>query len=62
MAECLALTASGKVHADIELVRLGSINAVLDRLAHDRIPARAVIDFAPLTTGAAQPELAVAAR
>jgi propanol-preferring alcohol dehydrogenase len=58
MAECLALTASGKVTADIELARLTSINDVFERLAHDQVAARVVIDFAPVTAGAAPPELA----
>jgi len=62
MAECLALTASGKVKADIELTRLGSINDVLERLAHDKVASRVVIDFAPVKTGTPTPELAVAAR
>jgi propanol-preferring alcohol dehydrogenase len=62
MAECLALTASGKVGADVELARLASINDVFDRLAHDQIPSRVVIDFAPIATGAAPRELAVSAR
>jgi len=62
MAECLALTASGKVTADIELSRLASINDVLERLAHDQVASRVVIDFAPVKTPAPKPELAGAAR
>jgi len=62
MAECLALTASGKVTADIELSRLPSINDVLERLAHDQVASRVVIDFAPVETAKPKPELAVAAR
>jgi D-arabinose 1-dehydrogenase-like Zn-dependent alcohol dehydrogenase len=48
MAECLALTAAGKVKAEIELAPLGSINDIFDRLAHDKVAARVVIDFAPV--------------
>jgi propanol-preferring alcohol dehydrogenase len=62
MAECLALTASGTVKADIELAPLTSINDVLGRLAHDQVASRVVIDFAPVTTGPAQRELAGAVR
>lgn len=47
MAECLALTAAGKVKADVELAPLSSINEVLARLAHDTVASRVVIDFAP---------------
>jgi propanol-preferring alcohol dehydrogenase len=50
MAECLALTAAGKVEADIELAPLASINDIFDRLAHDKVAARVVIDYAPVKT------------
>jgi propanol-preferring alcohol dehydrogenase len=60
MAECLDLTATGKVSADIELTRLDAINDVLERLAHDEVASRVVIDFAPVARPL--PELAVAAR
>jgi len=62
MAECLALTASGKVKADIELTRLAQINDVFERLAHDKVASRVVIDFSPVKTAVPPPELAVAAR
>jgi propanol-preferring alcohol dehydrogenase len=61
MAECLALTASGKVSADIELAPLASINDVFKRLKNDQVPSRVVIDFAPVKAKAAHPELAAAA-
>jgi propanol-preferring alcohol dehydrogenase len=47
MAECLALTAAGKVTADVELAPLASINDVFARLAHDAVAARVVLDFGP---------------
>jgi propanol-preferring alcohol dehydrogenase len=45
MAEALDFGARGKVHADIELQPLSQINAVLERLAHDDVPSRVVLDF-----------------
>lgn len=46
MAEALAFAAAGKVKADIELQPLSAINDVFDRLAHGKVAARVVIDFA----------------
>jgi propanol-preferring alcohol dehydrogenase len=45
MAEALALAATGKVKADIELQPLSAINAVVDRLEHGQVPSRVVLDF-----------------
>jgi propanol-preferring alcohol dehydrogenase len=46
MAEALAFAASGKVKADIELQPLSAINQVLQRLEHDDVASRVVLDFA----------------
>jgi propanol-preferring alcohol dehydrogenase len=46
MAEALAFAAEGKVKADIELQPLSSINQVLQRLEHDDVASRVVLDFA----------------
>jgi propanol-preferring alcohol dehydrogenase len=56
MAECLALTADGKVRADIELSNLSSINDVLTRLEHGDVASRIVLDFvaAPADTDGAR--------
>jgi propanol-preferring alcohol dehydrogenase len=62
MAECLALTASGTVTADIELAPLTAINDILGRLAKDDVASRVVIDFAPVANGAVRHESAVLAR
>ncbi len=51
MAECLALTADGKVKADIELAQLGSINDILARLEHGDVASRVVLDFASVPAG-----------
>jgi len=45
MAEALAFTADGRVHADIELQKLPSINQVFDRLQHGDVASRVVIEF-----------------
>jgi propanol-preferring alcohol dehydrogenase len=45
MAECLDFAARGKVKADIELQPLSSINTVFERLEHDDVPSRVVLDF-----------------
>jgi propanol-preferring alcohol dehydrogenase len=45
MAECLDFAARGKVKADIELARLGSINEIFERLEHGDVPSRVVLDF-----------------
>jgi len=56
MAETLAFAADGKVKADVELQPLTAINEVFNRLAHGKVAARVVLDFAgeqapvPLTT------------
>jgi len=56
MAETLAFAADGKVKADVELQKLTAINEVFNRLAHGKVAARVVLDFAgeqapvPLTT------------
>jgi len=46
MAEALAFAAEGKVKADIELQPLSAINKVFDRLEHDDVAARVVLEFA----------------
>jgi len=45
MAETLAFAAEGKVKADIELEPLSAINSIFDRLEHDKVAGRVVIDF-----------------
>ena len=45
MAQALAFAAAGKVHADIERVRLPAINEVLERLGRGDVPSRVVIEF-----------------
>jgi propanol-preferring alcohol dehydrogenase len=45
MAEALAFAADGRVAADIELAPLANINAIFDRLEHDRVAGRVVLDF-----------------
>jgi propanol-preferring alcohol dehydrogenase len=46
IAEALSFAAAGKVKADIELQPLSAINKVFDRLEHDDVAARVVIDYA----------------
>jgi len=46
MAEALSFAAEGKVKADVELQPLSAINKVLERLEHDDVAARVVIDYA----------------
>ena len=46
LAESLSFAAEGKVKADIELQPLSAINDVFDRLAHGKVAARVVLDFA----------------
>jgi len=46
MAEALAFAADGRVVADIELAPLASINTIFDRLEHDAVAGRVVLDFA----------------
>jgi propanol-preferring alcohol dehydrogenase len=50
MAEALAFAVGGKVKADIELQPLSSINQIFGRLEHGDVPARVVLDFAPIKT------------
>jgi len=50
MAEALAFATDGRVHADIELQSLSSINAVFDRLQHGDVASRVVLDFAQPNT------------
>jgi alcohol dehydrogenase, propanol-preferring len=45
MAETLAFAAQGKVKADIELQPLSAINTIFDRLEHDKVAGRVVLDF-----------------
>jgi propanol-preferring alcohol dehydrogenase len=52
MAECLDFAAKGKVRSDIELAPLSAINSIFERLEHDDVPSRVVLDFA----GAAGPK------
>ena len=44
MAEALAFAAEGRVHADVELQPLSSMNNVLARLADGDVPSRVVLD------------------
>jgi propanol-preferring alcohol dehydrogenase len=46
MAEALAFSADGRVTADIELEPLSDINDIFDRLEHDKVAGRVVLDFA----------------
>jgi propanol-preferring alcohol dehydrogenase len=39
------LAAEGKVKADIELQPLSAINDIFDRLEHDKVEGRVVLDF-----------------
>ncbi len=45
MAEALALAATCKVKADIELQPLSAINQIFDRLEHGDVASRVVLDF-----------------
>jgi propanol-preferring alcohol dehydrogenase len=45
MAETLAFAAEGKIKADIELQPLSAINDVFDRLEHEKVAGRVVLDF-----------------
>jgi len=46
MAEALAFSADGRVTADVELEPLSKINSIFDRLKHDDVAGRVVLDYA----------------